>query len=270
MKFRLFLFLSIICSSADAQSWQCRNDMEIRCTLGKCEVEAKSGFTPMSVSFDDSGSMSICAYSGCWEGTGKVFKSGDFIMLAGHNLKSSTSPDNAEKISISLDRKDNVAVLKAGVFAHPLNCNASEQRADVPTFEQNAVNVSSAKPKPIVLSGNKDAKMFRTRLRKSLKGGVNFAGHYIFAHWGCGSSCVHGAIINTLTGIVYFPAELAGIGIGIGVGGVEIADKPLQYRKDSKLFILSGYAADAKESGVTYLVWEGTHFRLAKFFQGKQ
>lgn len=191
------------------------------------------------------------------------------MTLTGHNLKFSTSPANTENISISLDLEDNIAALKAGSFAHPLICTQNET-ADVPTFGQYMVKVSNAKPKPVVFRGNKDARMFRTRLREASKGGPNFAGHYIFAHWGCGSSCVQGAIIDTHTGVVYFPKELAGVGIGFGVAGAEIADKPLDYRKDSKLFVLTGYAADAKANGITYLVWERTRFRQAKSVRGNQ
>ncbi len=270
MKLKLILVIAVLCSGAYAESWQCKNDFEVRCADGKCETETASGFTPMSVTFDDSGMMSVCAYSGCWEGTGKVFRSEDFLTLAGHNLKFSTSPENTENIAISLDLKDRIAVLKAGAFAQPLICTKSEQKVDAPTFEQYGVKVSSAKPKPIVFTGNKDARMFRTRLNAALKDGVNFADHYIVAFWGCGSSCLQGAVIDTHTGIVYFPKKLAGIGTGFGVGGTEMADEPLQYRKDSRLFVLTGYAADSEVSGITYLVWEGTRFRTEKFVPGGQ
>ncbi len=222
----------------------------------------------MSVTFDDSGSISVCAYTGCWEGTGKVFDGGDFFSLTGHGLKFSTSPERTENIAISLDRRDNIAVLKAGAFAHPLICKKSGEEADVPTFEQYAVKVSNAKPKPIVFRGNPDARMFRTRLKESLKDGINFAGHFIFTYWGCGTSCIQGAIINAKTGVVYFPEELGGVGFGFGNAGLEIADEPLQYRKDSRLFILTGYRGGTEISGVSYLVWEGTRFRLAKFIEG--
>ena len=35
------------------------------------------------------------------------------------------------------------------------------------------------------------------------KGGINFAGHYCFVYWGCGSDCQHGAIVDVKTGKVY-------------------------------------------------------------------
>ena len=138
-----------------------------------------------------------------------------------------------------------------------------KSQTGTPTFEQYRVKVSSAKPKPINFSKNKEARMFRTRLNDALKEGVNFAGHFIYTGWGCGTGCAIGAVIDTHTGIVYLPDELGGM--GFGVGGVPVADKPLQYRKDSKLFILSGSAANGRGEGVTYLVWEGTKFRQVKF-----
>ena len=35
-----------------AEGWDCRNDLEVRCGAGGCEVEPRDGFTPMSVHFD--------------------------------------------------------------------------------------------------------------------------------------------------------------------------------------------------------------------------
>ncbi len=263
MIFRLFLVLTILSASAFADSWQCRNDLEIRCADGKCAAETKDGFTPMSVSFDDSGSMNVCAYSGCWEGTGKVFSIADFLTVAGQNLKFSTSPNDAkmgQNISITIDRKDNVATLKAGSFAQPLICEKKTTKSNTPEFSDYKVSVTKAKPKPIVFTGNREARMFRTRLRQANLGAVNFAGRYIFTYWGCGTGCVYGAIINTRTGVVYFPEETAGIAFGMN-----IPDEPLQYRKDSKLFILHGNAGNSEKAGVSYLVWEGTKFRQVNF-----
>jgi len=33
--------------------------------------------------------------------------------------------------------------------------------------------------------------------------GLNFAGHYCFAYWGCGSSCQAAAIVDIKTGLIY-------------------------------------------------------------------
>ena len=79
----------------------------------------------MDVSVDDAGSMSVCAYSGCWEGTGTVTRSERFVVLTGHDLPFSTAPegsDSGQDIVIAIDKEDNVAILKAGSYAHPLRC----------------------------------------------------------------------------------------------------------------------------------------------------
>lgn len=110
-------------------SWQCTNDLEVRCGGGTCEVETADAFTPMSVTVDDSGAISVCAYSGCWEGTGEVFESGEFLVLAGQDLEFSTSrdsPSSRADIAIAIDRADGVATLKAAEFAHPLLCERLE------------------------------------------------------------------------------------------------------------------------------------------------
>ncbi len=110
-----------------AERWQCRNDLEVRCGDGGCEAETGDGFTPMSVDFDGAGTMTVCAYSGCWEGSGEVFASGEFLVLAGRDLPFTTAPDpeaGGADVLIALDRADAVATLKVGEFAHPLVCKS--------------------------------------------------------------------------------------------------------------------------------------------------
>lgn len=107
------------------EQWDCRNDIEINCGEGACQ--AGDSFTPMDVRVDDAGAMSVCAYTGCWEGTGTVFKSENFVVVTGHDLPFSSAPDasGGQDIVIALDTSDLVAVLKAGSFAHPLLCEKS-------------------------------------------------------------------------------------------------------------------------------------------------
>jgi hypothetical protein len=51
---------------------------------------------------------------------------------------------------------------------------------------------------------NKDAYRFRTIIREAYKADtVNFAGHYTFVWWGCGSPCQDGVIVDRRTGKIY-------------------------------------------------------------------
>lgn len=51
---------------------------------------------------------------------------------------------------------------------------------------------------------------FRTRLREGTKGPVNFAGRYHLVSWGCGTSCISGALVDALTGHVAWISEIGG------------------------------------------------------------
>lgn len=54
------------------------------------------------------------------------------------------------------------------------------------------------------LKSNKDANNFRTRLREGFNADTaNFAGHYTFVYWGCGSPCQSSLLIDRKTGIIY-------------------------------------------------------------------
>ena len=114
--------------AATAERWNCHNDLEISCDRERCE--SAESFTPMDVTVDEAGAMSVCAYSGCWEGTGTVTRSARFVVLMGHGLSFSTAQDAADgrqDIVIAIDREDHAAILKAGSFAHPLRCEKLER-----------------------------------------------------------------------------------------------------------------------------------------------
>src|SRR4051812_16159107 len=73
--------------------------------------------------------------------------------------------------------------------------SASFAQSTVPTFTQYAAKVEPARNVKVNLKSHKNANMFRTNLRNAAKEGVNFAGHYILATWGCGTNCSQSAII---------------------------------------------------------------------------
>lgn len=69
------------------------------------------------------------------------------------------------------------------------------------SFEKHPAKIYTGKKAPLKLG---DWRSFRTRLTEAHKeGDVNFAGNYIVTTWGCGASCVSGAMIDKRTGNVY-------------------------------------------------------------------
>jgi hypothetical protein len=68
-------------------------------------------------------------------------------------------------------------------------------------------------------------KMFITRTQEEVSSkGVNFAGHFCFVYWGCGSPCQMSAVVDMKTGKVY--------------NGIN-ASNGYEYRKDSRLLIVN-------------------------------
>jgi hypothetical protein len=121
----------------------------------------------------------------------------------------------------------------------------------LPQFEDYRVPVETiAKPK-LDLQSDPQARSYRTRLREALEKGKKFAGHYVVASWGCGSSCEQFAFIDAASGKVYLPgmvtypvwdegcAELYG----------------LDFRPDSALLKIYGSPNDKEEAGTYYFLW---------------
>lgn len=85
-------------------------------------------------------------------------------------------------------------------------------------------------------NSNADAKRFRTRIKETCeKENINFAGHYCFVSWGCGTECQASLVVDALTGKVY-SGPMASLGY--------------KFKADSRMIIVnppedsSGYYSD--------------------------
>ena len=115
------------------------------------------------------------------------------------------------------------------------------------------------------------ARGYRTRLREGARRAVNFAGRYKLHTWSCGTSCLQTALIDAKTGEVFFPAELNGfIACYYGAEPVESLEEALQFRKGSRLIVMSGYPTSERDKaepkkGLYYYEWTGAELKLVKF-----
>jgi hypothetical protein len=105
------------------------------------------------------------------------------------------------------------------------------QKNQQPRFESYRVKKRfSGKPAQVNLRSHPNARLFRTMLKRSAEKGPNFAGHYTVGIWGCGSDCRTVAVIDAVTGKVYFaPFE-------VSTGA--------SFRIDSRLFIANDSEID--------------------------
>lgn len=141
---------------------------------------------------------------------------------------------------------------------------AALAQAKVPVFSQFPSKVEKARIKSIDFKKNPDARTYRTRLTHALDRGVNFAGHYIIAGWGCGTGCTNAAVIDTFTGQIYWPDEFFNVD---ATYGNEYSDIQIDFKKDSRLIIIHGRPGTKEERGSTapsgdhYFEWKNNKFR---------
>ena len=107
----------------------------------------------------------------------------------------------------------------------------------------------------------KQARMFRTELRRQAATGPNFAAHFTLAQWGCGAGCSYVAVIDAITGQVYVPTiQFDSVLSKSGQPTCYISSKAdLQ----SELFIVQGQVGD--EVGRPYFHWKNGQFKLVHF-----
>lgn len=78
---------------------------------------------------------------------------------------------------------------------------ASAQPNRLPRFEDYPAGpVYRGRVAPLVESSSPTARTYRTATREDMAGGINFAGHYVIATFGCGTECVSGHIVDARTG----------------------------------------------------------------------
>lgn len=107
--------------SARADTQTCRNsDLEIVCLDGRCEVN--EGFTPLSVKLEGA-RLSVCAYSGCWEGEAERVEDDRSLYMVSHAMKwSGADPGEDVSFQLALSKVTGIAVLNGASFALPLQC----------------------------------------------------------------------------------------------------------------------------------------------------
>ncbi|MDZ7628577.1 MAG: hypothetical protein U5J99_09290 [Parvularculaceae bacterium] len=128
-----FLVLALLGATREgmpADVWSCRNQVEVWCTADGCAATNPDEFTPMDISADANGDLSVCAYTGCWSGKAKVARAEDRWLWAGDGLPFSTSGDRAKAdVTLLIAAKDGVGFVRAGGLATPVLCTRASRPA---------------------------------------------------------------------------------------------------------------------------------------------
>ena len=166
-----------------------------------------------------------------------------------------------------------MVVLSTGVYVLSL---MAQTGTSLPRFGDYPIAESwHGMPAPVRLTTASE-RLFRTNLTNAAGEPPNFAGHYRFTFWGCGSNCGAGALVDLQTGIVY-PPPLGAHGTGwnrwiMSPGLFEGSD--VEFRLNSRLLIVKGginYSEQLKANvpDVYYFLWEESRFRQVLFISGK-
>ena len=126
---------------------------------------------------------------------------------------------------------------------------------DVPKFRDFPAATPALPETPPVQITSPEAWAYRARLREAANQPPNFAGHYVLAQWGCGTTCVTGAAVDLLTGkATFLPFSVC------CWGTVDDGFKPIETRPDSRLAVFSGLRNEAGEMGSHCHSFDGTQF----------
>jgi len=112
-------------------AWRCRNQVEVWCTADGCAATNPDEFTPMDISANSAGNLSVCAYSGCWSGKAKVARADGRWLWAGDGFEFSTSTGgDRTDVTLVIIARDGVGFVRAAGFATPVLCTRGAQEAE--------------------------------------------------------------------------------------------------------------------------------------------
>ena len=103
----------------------------------------------------------------------------------------------------TIPKATEAVVTNTAIAQHPNKFESSTRFVPKIWFNDVKVDVYKGKLTEISLE-TQLARMYRVRITETYNSeGVNFAGHYCFISWGCGSPCKMSAIVDAQTGKVY-------------------------------------------------------------------
>lgn len=112
-------------------AWRCRNQVEVWCAADGCAATGPDEFTPMDISAEASGDLSVCAYTGCWSGKAKVARAAGRWLWAGDGFAFSSSTDREKTdVTLVIIAREGVGFVRAGGLATPVLCERATKETD--------------------------------------------------------------------------------------------------------------------------------------------
>lgn len=120
------LMLGASKSEVPPESWNCRNQIEVWCAADGCAAAPPGEFTPMDIWAMEDGTISACAYTGCWEGTATRSASAGRLLWIGEDLPFQSAVAGAlDDVTLLILAEDGVGFIRVGGIATPVLCARS-------------------------------------------------------------------------------------------------------------------------------------------------
>lgn len=128
--------------------------------------------------------------------------------------------------------------------------------ASVPKFKDYAVGSRfEGDVVPVIVTS--EVYRYRTRILRAAQQRPNFGGKYILTLWGCGASCLTGAVIDATTGrVTFLPFTICCATPG------DAEFKAVEFRENSTLIVFAGLLNEAEPMGAHFFHFDGTQFKL--------
>ena len=196
------------------------------------------------------------------ENKDSIYKMGDYLFEADKDLVfdfyKNDSPPTKLKSKGDTMYSDNDVTLLADKMLFPI------YKKIIPVYDFDMFKVKDiykgkmANPN---LKTDPDSYGYRTRIREGCDiDTINFAGHYTIVEWGCGMECVEMAVVDRITGRVFYSTKYIPFDTADG-------HWLSQYKKDSRMIIVNsgvledypGYCMQTWQKPAVY-EWKGNGF----------
>ncbi|MCB2097318.1 MAG: hypothetical protein KDE05_06770 [Parvularculaceae bacterium] len=127
IEFAAALFLGASKAEIPAEKWNCRNQVEVWCAADGCAATPPDESTPMdiwaSAGEAGTGTISACAYTGCWEGAAATSAAVGRLLWIGDDLPFKSVIEGATSdVTLLILAEDGVGFIRVGGIATPLLC----------------------------------------------------------------------------------------------------------------------------------------------------
>ena len=111
-------------SEVPPESWNCRNQVEVWCAADGCAATLQGESTPMDIWASADGGISVCAYTGCWEGEATFNSTSGRLLWWADDAPFVSAIEGAKgDITLLILAVDGVGFVRAGGIATPVLCH---------------------------------------------------------------------------------------------------------------------------------------------------